>query len=390
MKPAGLRILHTNFHRGWGGQPSRILMLSRSLMESGHEVVIAAPAGSMLAEKASRSGLETFEEPRFLKSKHLASAMRDATSLHRLLLRRQFDLLDAHGSQDLWTAAAALKLGRHALPLIYTRHNTKRVAFHPLNRFLYRTLVNHLIVASASVLERYEPFLRHGDLSRERISIVHSSYWEERFNPGVKPAPLRREMEVEGSECLLVGVVGRLVQDKGGAFFLKAAAQIAADLPSVRFLFAGRGSEEEPLRRQAASLGLSERVRFLGFREDIPEITAALDLSVLPSVDCDASSAVLKEAMALGKPVVATNIGGAREIVEHGRTGLIVPPGNPEALAQAMKQILQREDRGRAMGEEGQRRVKSEFSIQRLVEGTLLAYRRALRSSGRMQGPQRE
>ncbi len=184
----------------------------------------------------------------------------------------------------------------------------------------------------------------------------------------------------------MLGVVGRLVLDKGGTFFLKAVAQIAGDLPSARFLFAGRGSEEEALRREAARLGLAERVRFLGFREDIPEITAALDLSVLPSVDCDASSAVLKEAMALGKPVVATDIGGAGEIVEHGRTGLIVPPGDSDALAQAIKQILQQEDRGRAMGEAGQVRVKSEFSIRRMAEGTLLAYRRALESFGRIPG----
>jgi glycosyltransferase involved in cell wall biosynthesis len=384
MEPARLRILHTNFHRGWGGQPSRILMLSRSLSESGHEVVIAAPAGSILAEKARRWGLETFEETRFLKTKYLASAMRDVTCLHRLLQRRQFDLLDAHGSQDLWAAAAALRLGRHAPALIYTRHNTKKVAWHPLNRYLYRNLVNHLIVASASVLESYEPFLKQGDLSQERISVVHSSYWEEKFHAEVKPAPLRLEMEAEGGECLLVGVVGRLVRDKGGTYFLKAAAQIAADFPAARFLFVGRGTEEERLRREAASLGLSERIRFLGFREDVPEITAALDLSVLPSVDCDASSAVLKEAMALGKPVVATDIGGAREIVDHGRTGLVVPPGDPDALAQAIKQILQREDKGRAMGEEGRRRVKSLFSIRRLAEGTLLAYRRALEFHGRM------
>jgi glycosyltransferase involved in cell wall biosynthesis len=384
VEPTRLRILHTNFHRGWGGQPSRILMLSRSLSEQGHEVVIAAPAGSLLAERARQWGLETFEEPRFLKSKHILSAVRDASCLHHLLLRRKFDLLDAHGSQDLWAAAAALRLGRQPLPLIYTRHNTKEVRFHVLNRFLYRNLVDHLIVASASVLERYEPFLSCGDIPRERISVVHSSYWEERFNSEVRPAPLCLEMKGEGGECLLVGVVGRLVPDKGGTYFLKAAAQVASELPAVRFLFVGRGTEEERLRREAANLGLAERVRFLGFREDIPQITAALDLSVLPSVDCDASSAVLKEAMAVGKPVVATDIGGAREIVEHGKTGLVVPPGDPVALAQAIKQILQREDRGRAMGKEGQRRVKSEFSIRRLVEGTLAAYRRALESYSRL------
>jgi glycosyltransferase involved in cell wall biosynthesis len=364
-------------------------MLSRALVESGHEVVIAAPAGSMLAEKARRWNLETFEEPRFLKSKHVASALRDVTVIRRLLQRRPFDLLDAHGSQDLWAAAAALRLGGHTMPLIYTRHNTKRVAFHPLNRFLYRRLVDHLIVVSESVLERYEPFLRRGDLSRERISVVHSSYWEERFHAGVQPASIRGELGA-GDGAPLVGVVGRLVQDKGGTFLLKAAARITGDIPTIRFLFVGRGTEEARLRSEAASLGLTDRVQFLGFREDIPEITAALDLSVLPSVDCDASSAVLKEAMALGKPVVATDIGGAREIIEDGKSGLVVPPGDSEALAQAIKQILLREDRGRAMGEEGRRRVISQFSIRRLAEGTLSAYQRALQAGQPSQHPKGE
>jgi glycosyltransferase involved in cell wall biosynthesis len=109
----------------------------------------------------------------------------------------------------------------------------------------------------------------------------------------------------------------------------------------------------------------------------MPEITAALDLSVLPSIDCDASSAVLKEAMALAKPVVATDMGGARDIVEVGKTGLLVPPGDSEALAQAVGEILLSGDRGRTR-REGQRRVQSHFGQKRLVEGTLIAYRAAL------------
>src|SRR5262245_37438877 len=99
-------------------------MLSRALAAMGHEVVIAAPEGSVLAERAARMGLETFEEPRFLKTKHLASAASDTAALHRFLSRRPFDILDAHGSQDVWTAATALKWGRHPLPLVFTRHNT--------------------------------------------------------------------------------------------------------------------------------------------------------------------------------------------------------------------------------------------------------------------------
>jgi glycosyltransferase involved in cell wall biosynthesis len=378
MQPTGLRILQTNFHRGWGGQPARILMASKGLSERGHEVVVAAPAGSQLATRSREAGLETFEEARFLKPKHLAAALADVAALRRLLGSGRFDLVDAHGSQDVWTVAAATTLASRPPAFVFTRHNTKRVADHLANRYLYRKCIDHLIVASASVLERYRPFLERGDLSPDRISVVHSSYREDRFHPAVDGAEIRRELGAAERGARLVGVVGRLVPDKGGTYFLKAVSRIASRFPSARFLFVGTGTEEERLRRETEELGLVDRVRFLGFRDDIPGITAALDLSVLPSVDCDASSAVLKEAMAVGRPVIATDIGGASEIVQHGSTGLIVPPADPEALAGAMAQILGKEDCGRSMGEAGTRRVRELFGRDRLVEGTLEAYRRAL------------
>jgi glycosyltransferase involved in cell wall biosynthesis len=387
MDPSPLSILHTNFHRGWGGQPSRILMLSLGLARRGHRVVIAAPPGSRLAVRARESGIPTFEEVRFLKSKHVVSGFRDAAALSRLLHRERFDLMDAHGSQDLWASALARRLGRHSLPLIFTRHNTKEVADHPFNRYLYRKVIDHLIVASSSVLDRYRPFLERGDLTEDRISVVHSAYWEDRFHPGVDGSRVRTELCGGDRAALLVGVIGRLVADKGGIHFLRAAARLAQEFPAARFLFAGKGSHEDSLRGAAAELGIADRVRFLGFRDDIPEVTAALDLSVLPSVDCDASSAVLKEAMAVGRPVVATTIGGADEIVLPGTTGLLVPPGDPEALSAAMGTILRRPDRGREMGRRGQERVRDLFTRDRLVEDTLAAYRRALdRWNGRMRG----
>ena len=377
MNPPALSILHTNFHRGWGGQPSRVLMLSEGLARRGHRVVIAAPQGSVLSARAREAGLETFEEPRFLKSKHLLSGLRDAASLGRFLESRHFDLIDAHGSQDLWASALARRIGRRPVPLVFTRHNTKEVADHLFNRALYRRVVDHLIVVSHSVLDRYRPFLDRGDLSRERISVVHSSYREDRFHAGVDGSAVRRELcSGAGPDPLLIGVIGRLVTDKGGMHFLRAAARIAKEFPAARFLFAGRGTAEEVLKEAAVDLGISERVAFLGFREDVPQITAALDLSVLPSVDCDASSAVLKEAMAVGRPVVATSIGGAGEIIQDGETGLLVPPADPEALAQAMAAILRRPDHGLSMGARGRERVRSLFTRDRLVEGTLDAYRK--------------
>jgi glycosyltransferase involved in cell wall biosynthesis len=140
----------------------------------------------------------------------------------------------------------------------------------------------------------------------------------------------------------------------------------------------GTGRKEPELRALAASLGVDARVRFLGFRDDVPAITAALTVSVLPSVDCDASSAVLKEALACGVPVVATDIGGASEIVRDGETGFVVPPRAPDRLAAALDTLLGDPARAAAMGRKGALDVAARFSPDRLAEETLAAYRRVL------------
>jgi glycosyltransferase involved in cell wall biosynthesis len=372
-----LNILQTNFHRGWGGQPSRILMLSSVLASRGHQVTLAVPRGSMLAVRAREAGLEVFDAVEFRKPKFFLHAARDVTALVRHLRERRYDLIDAHGSQDVWTCVAARSIAGRTTPLVFTRHNTKRVGDHLFNRWLYGRQVDHLIAVSRSVLERYEAFFTKGILAPERVSVVPSAYRPERFHPGISGDRVRAELGF-AADVPLVGVVGRLVEDKGQDDLLRAAPMILKAMPSTRFLVVGTGSRESDLKDLAAALGVESAMRFLGFRDDVPEITAALNVSVLPSIDCDASSAVLKEALACGVPAVATSIGGAAEILEDGRTGLIVPPRDPGRLAAAILAILGDPERARDMGRRGSRDVAERFSPERLGAETLEVYKRVV------------
>jgi glycosyltransferase involved in cell wall biosynthesis len=368
-----LKILHTNFHRGWGGQPSRILMLSQFLRERGHRVTLAVPRGSLLATRARESGIEVFDRLDFRKPKFFFKTLRDIALLAGHLRANRYDLIDAHGSQDLWTSVLARRIAGQTPPLVFTRHNTKLVRDNLFNRRLYSREVDHLIVVSRSVLERYEPFFRKGVLTPERVSVVPSAYRPDRFHAGVSGSRVRTELGFAPA-VPLVGVVGRLVEDKGQDDLLKAASTILVTRPETRFLLVGTGSRERDLKDLAASLGIAPAVRFLGFRDDVPEITAALDVSVLPSIDCDASSAVLKEALACGVPAVATSIGGAAEILEDGVTGLIVPPRDPARLAAAILALLEDPDRARAMGRRGSLEVASRFTPNRLADETMAVY----------------
>src|SRR5439155_2669521 len=135
--------------------------------------------------------------------------------------------------------------------------------------------------------------------------------------------------------AFLIGTAGHLAAHKGLEVFLCAAADAASELPDARFVVIGRGEAETSLRRAAERLGIAPRVAFAGFREDMPDVFAGLDLFVLSSVSGEGSPAVLKEAMAAGTPLVVTALDGIEEIVEDARHGLLVPPGNAPALARA-------------------------------------------------------
>ena len=373
---APIRVLHTNFHLGWGGQAARVFVLCRGLKEKGVDVTVAAPRGSVLVRKCAEAGIRTLDNVRFSKGFRPVDFLHDVRSLRRFILTNQPDILHTHGSQDTWSGAVAAFCVSNAVrpAVVRTRHNTFPVAYSLLNRFLYRWFIDHLIIVSDSVRERYGRFLENGVILPEQVSTVHSCIEVERFEPDKVGKAKARETLGLSSEGPVVAVAARLAREKGHRFLLEAMASVKEKFADIVLLVAGEGNQEGVLRSQVKELGLSGNVRFLGFCDDVVPVFAAADVAVLPSIDCDASSASIKEAMAMRVPVVATNIGGAAEIIEDGVTGLIVPPQDAQALADAITRLL-RDETGRArMGRAARAAVIGRFTPRNLVNETLAIY----------------
>jgi glycosyltransferase involved in cell wall biosynthesis len=165
----------------------------------------------------------------------------------------------------------------------------------------------------------------------------------------------------------VVGLVGRISAQKRVDLFLEAARRIASRIPECRFLVVGAGELMEPMRRLSTEMGLDSRVTFMGAREDMGRILAAIDLLTLTS-DFEGLPNVVMEAMAASRPVVATDLGGCRELIVDGVTGFLVPLGDPGAMAQRLFQVLSLPDRGRSLGTAGSQRIRSEFNIAAMVE----------------------
>jgi glycosyltransferase involved in cell wall biosynthesis len=178
-------------------------------------------------------------------------------------------------------------------------------------------------------------------------------------------AAVRRGLDLP-PEAPVVGALSRLAWKKGLRHLVEAAPRLLESVPDAHVLIAGDGELRAELERQARSLGVASRVRFLGTRRDPLDLLAAFDVFVLPSVVEGMSNAVL-EAMARALPVVATDVGGNPEIVGDGETGFIVPPADPAALAAALGKLLQAPELAREMGAAGRRRVEQRYRVGHMV-----------------------
>lgn len=204
----------------------------------------------------------------------------------------------------------------------------------------------------------------------ERITVIPGSVDAD----GIRAAAESESPGFErGPDCRYVGTVGRLEAVKGAEVFVRAAAVVAQSHRDVRFVIGGAGSLDGDLRAASVALRLSTRLDFLGKVPSAAATFAALDIVVVPSLS-EGFGIVAAEAMALGKPVIASRVGGLPEVVEDGVTGILVDPDDPAALASAITVLLSDPDRARAMGEAGRVRVQENFTLERMTAGYLALY----------------
>lgn len=288
----------------------------------------------------------------------------------RFLRRRRVDVVHVHNLAPLvYGGVAARLLGPRRPAVVYSEHNQiYRANARAEGRFRrYVRLADQVVAVSDD--------LRRTLVDRLRIAppvrVLHNGIDPAPFE-GVDPSPVRRELDI-GPDSFVVGTAVVLSEQKGVRFLLEAAGLVRATDPGVRFVVAGDGPLRAELERRAAELGLGDGVRFLGYRRDVPQLVAAFDAYVLPSL-WEGLPLALLEALASGKPIVASRVGGNPEVVEHERNGLLVPPRSPEALAEAILRLRRDPALREAIRGRNQERFHRFFSIASMVNGHVPLY----------------
>jgi glycosyltransferase involved in cell wall biosynthesis len=356
-----MRIFILSTSMGMGGADQQILILAQAMQARGHEVriVALAPLGAMGLE-AQRAGIPTESldlqrnlgiVPRFFRLVRMIRAWRP-------------DVLHSHMVHANLVARAARVLA--PVPaLVSTIHSindggTVRMAAYRLTS----GLVDRFTIISRLAADRYVAI---GAVPETRLQIVPNTVDTARFRPLLQArGRIRQELGV--GDGFLWLAVGRFESAKDYPTMIAAFARLAAERPDSQLVLVGEGSLKSEVERLVRQGGLGGRVRLLGVRRDIPELLSAADGYVLSSAWEGMPVAVL-EASAVGLPIVATSVGGVPEVVEDGTTGLLVPPGNPAALADAMIRLESLSPEGRAdMGRRGRTLVEERYGIERVMQ----------------------
>jgi glycosyltransferase involved in cell wall biosynthesis len=221
--------------------------------------------------------------------------------------------------------------------------------------------------------------LAENHFAPQKVRVIYNGVDMERFSHESRD---REWLAPGGPNEKWIVLVGNMHSDvKGHPWLIGAARAITREFPEVRFILVGDGEERKNFERQVAELGLERNFLFLGRRDDVPAVLACCDIAVLPSKAEGLPNAVL-EYLAVGLPTVASRVGGNAEIVEDGKTGLLVPPEDSSALGEALLRLLRDPELAASLGKNGREYVASEFSFQRMIAHTDQLYTELLRSRG--------
>ncbi len=291
--------------------------------------------------------------------------------LARFLRRRRFDVVHAH---DLWSNLFAIPAARLArVPVtISSRRDLAHLAWYTPRR---RKFLRHLQSLSSAVLVnsvQIRDQLIHEDGFRpEIIRVVHNGIDIDRFN---RPAATRGRLFPRLGNCTLIVSTGNMHTDvKGHPTLIAAARRICGKFPQIKFILIGDGKKRAEFESKVSELGLQPNFLFLGSRENVSEILACCDIAVLPS-QAEGFSNALLEYMATGLPTVATDVGGNPQVIENGVNGLLVKPGDPAALADAISSLLENPNFASQLGVAARDRVRRHFDFAQLTSNVDALY----------------
>ena len=343
-----------------GGQELAVILHAEGLLKRGHDLRLLLEPQSPIANMAMDKQLPVILMT-MRKSRYPAAIL----SLRALLTHHRPAILQVNSSRDSWIGAMAARLVRPRPKLLRIRHISAPLNRNLMTRILYRHLFDMVVVTGGDKTRR--ELVERDGLAAHRVAAFPIGLDVEYFRPAPPDRDLRLEFALPKGH-LLVGLISYLRSYKGHEYFIEAARIISAQRDDVTFIIAGEGPEEQAIRTRIERLGLSSKIRLLGFRDDLLNVFRSCDVFASPSVEGDTIPQVLMQALAVGIPVVSTTVGSIPDVVIEGKTGFVVPPRDAGALAERIARLLDDATLRTRMGIEGRSLVQRSYSLEKMLD----------------------
>lgn len=371
-----LKVLQVLGNSKYGGGTYLILEITKKLIKEGYQVSVNT-SDPITISKFKKLGVNIIKIKEMRRNINLVLDLIALIKLFFIIKKENFHIVHTHSSKGRFIGNIAAKLA--GVPIIIDHcHN---YYFHNFKGFIRKVFIILEKICSkfsdANIFierENMQSALNEKIVKNENIILITPGIDLKRFK-NVNDSYLLRKKEGFFNDEIIITFIGRLHRLKGPDIFIEAAALINEKFPNLKckFILIGEGPLRDSLVKQIINLKLTNKIKLLGFRSDIIELLNITDLYIFPS-RWEGLPIGLLEAMAAEKPIVATNIKGNREVIEHKKTGLLIPPDNPYELANAIIYLIQNKEKALKMAHEAKKTIIEKFSIKRMTGEILKLY----------------
>lgn len=386
-----LNILQISSTRKRGGSGASAMTLVKKLHERGHNVIYVCRETSLGYRALMNKGVKLVTSIDMKSGfrptiPFIKSYRRDIQCLKNIIRSEKIDIIHMHSSPEGWRGTLAVMKIKKRPGIIRTRHIVVPVKRNAANLWMFNNMTDAVITVSETIRQNY---FNSEKYDKNKIITVYDGIDVERFDPSrYDKNKVRNELGIN-ENTPLIAVIARISRVKGHKYIIEAMKDILSKYPDAVLVIAGPKGKKtnaglfEQLVSKTIKMGIKKSIRFLDFRKDIPEILAAADVFVLPSIGSEGSSRGTLEAMAMGKPCITTKVGILPELVEDGINGILIDRQDSNAIAGAVINILSDREKAGKMGEEGRKKILADYTDDVMVQRTEDIYYRIVESNDR-------
>lgn len=355
------RILYLNSTSQIGGAEMSLLQLLAHLDKEMFQPIVVLPGCGPLVDRLNELNVETVTTSVYrLRIRNPIPFVRAAVEVGRIITKERVDLI--HSNNTFCNPHAVICARIKGVPSVcHVRHLVTRIFYWEK----LMPLADVLIANSRATANSFRPYVRRS----QKVEVIYNALDIEQFRASTQCIDFREELAIN-NKTFILGLVSRINLEKGHHVLIKALSRVVKSYPDVLLLIIGGTSVDssetylERLKALVGELQLKSKVKFIGYVSQVVRVYQAIDLLVLPALWEEPFGRCFIEAMAMGKPVVASRVGGVPEVVIDKVTGLLVPPNAPDSLADAILKLIHDRKLAQSMGEKGRERVQQKFSIE--------------------------